>query len=255
MLHKFAISFASIPSFKSLCFFMSLHIVPGPPDGFNAEPTSSTSISASWNVPTVPNGIILRYNLYFSEERNQESKIVVQALPNTKFYIQVVEQRQAFTNYNLSVSAETRIGEGDRSNIVMVRTDPGVSSPPNSVSAKVLNSSAITLSWGYPTNPRGLILGYLIATNATEGEEINTTLASANDMTSQSFTFVSLLPFTYYSFEVAAYSFSAENTILVGTYSDLVIQRTNEDGKVRYSIELFDVHFLYKSIYISSCFL
>ena len=205
------------------------HIVPGAPSGFDATATSSVSISVSWAEPSEPNGIIVQYNLYYTKQGEQERNRAVPAIPKTNSYMEVLSGLQAFTNYTVSVSAETRIGEGNRTDILTILTHPSISSPPTSVSTEALNSTTIILMWGYPVNPQGVIRGYLITSNASV-DVVNVTLATVNNMADQSYTFVDLFPFTTYDFQVAAYSLSVDLTVLDGNYSSAMIRMTDEDG-------------------------
>lgn len=143
----------------------------------------------------------------------------------------------AFTLYAVQVSAETRIGEGGRTDQFFVTTDPDSASPPSFVEAEVLNSTALVLRWGYPTIPRGNITGYMISHNTTMGAEggggfvqFNITLAVLNDMRNQSYVFEGLMPFTYYGFQVAAFSESEQ--VHFGTPNEEpVVVLTDEDRK------------------------
>lgn len=139
----------------------------------------------------------------------------------------------SFTLYGIYVSAETRIGEGDMTEVLFVTTDPDSASPPSFVSAEVLNSTAIQLFWGYPEIPRGNITGYIIyhnVTNAASVDQLNSTLSLMNDMSNQTHIFTNLSPFTFYWFRVGAFAVTEEETHL-GTPSDLLVDRTHEDRK------------------------
>jgi hypothetical protein len=107
--------------------------------------------------------------------------------------------------------------------------DTDSASPPSFVLAKTFNSTVIQLSWGYREIPRGNITGYIIYHNVTSEGQLNTTLPIMNDMRNQTYTFVDLMPFTYYEFSVAAF---AETAIQIhyGIPSDPpVVARTDED--------------------------
>lgn len=45
---------------------MSFLLVPGPPAGIKAVPSSSSSVVVSWLPPLKPNGIIRKYTIYCS---------------------------------------------------------------------------------------------------------------------------------------------------------------------------------------------
>ena len=65
-----------------------------------------------------------------------------------------------FTEYTVSVTAATRIREGEAL-LRMVMTDPFAASPPD-IALTEVNSTPVRVEWSYPAFPRGLIVGYLI---------------------------------------------------------------------------------------------
>ena len=197
---------------------------------------NSTAVRGEWNTPTSPNGIILSYRLYYSGpvgSSEEPERYITEPAGDTDVYQVTVPGLEEFVTYNLRVSAFTRIGEGNSTGTMSVVTDPDRASPPTPVSATVINSTAIRVSWGYPTDPRGSIFGYLISNSLTV-TLINLTLDNRNDMNNQSHVFTELMPFTNYTFRVAAYSFSDQNgTIIehIGIYTDIVMATTTEDGE------------------------
>ena len=215
--------------------------VPGIPQNLFAFETNSTSITVSWSTPSDPNGIILLYNIYLLKAQDgqivPDQESVVIAMSGVNNYSVVFDDLLAFTLYAVQVSAETRIGEGERTDQFFVTTDPDSGSPPSFVEVEVLSSTALVLRWGYPTIPRGNITGYMISHNTTTGAEssggfvqFNITLEVLNDMGNQSYMFDGLMPFTYYAFQVAAFSVSEQ--VHFGTPNEEpVVARTDEDRK------------------------
>ena len=115
---------------------------------------------------------------------------------------------------------------------------PG-SSPPQNFTIKVLNATAVKLSWQYPNSPNGEIRGYsiLYAEFPTIVKILlNITLATINDPSNQTAMIAGLAPFTQYSFRVRAFSFGDQNErpdfIHIGIATEEIIVRTNENGKV-----------------------
>ena len=77
----------------------------------------------------------------------------------------------------------------------------------------------------------------------TSEGQLNTTLPIMNDMRNQTYTFVDLMPFTYYEFSVAAF---AETAIQIhyGIPSDPpVVARTDEDSKILSSCVIYNSMF------------
>ena len=183
----------------------------------------------TWSAPLTPNGIITHYFVNYTSINgnvtiSEEISIRMDAMENVLNYELVLTNLTEFTTYRIQVTASTRIGEGEVSEVT-VDTDPAMSSPPTSLSAVAINSTSILLSWGYPLFPRGEISGYVIDFGA---EEINVTLNVTDDMSNQSLVVGSLLPFTEYTFSVAAYAFH-EGEVIVGAASQ-VSRQTLEAG-------------------------
>ena len=164
-------------------------------------------------------------------------------------YTVLVSGLRPFREYTVRVRAHTSVGPGSFANAVMVITDPSAPLEPTNVTASVLNSTAILLSWSYPQQPNGLILGYIIQTNATlsfslfpdgveiiSPSEVNLTLGQLNDMTSQDLIFANLTPFTVYSFRVQALAVqvadnSSEFAIHEGVFSREETAVTDQAGE------------------------
>ena len=194
---------------------------------------TSTTVNVSWNVPTIPNGIILSYAVYYSAESN-ESSLQIDSITNQATYFVELSNLTEFTTYFIRVTASTRIGEGPSANVTVV-TDPDSASPPQSVTATTLSSISIELSWGFPETPNGNIQGYIIEYAASDVDfnamktRRNVTLNISNDMANQTFTISGLDPFTSYAFQVAAYSFLDARELL-GAFSGQVSATTSESG-------------------------
>ncbi|XP_064396510.1 phosphatidylinositol phosphatase PTPRQ-like isoform X2 [Halichondria panicea] len=220
--------------------------VPGSPLNLMALELSSTSINVSWTAPSQRNGILLSYTVYYAIDNldasnGEEQMLAVDVLEDMEMQFVVLENLTEFTSYRVEVSASTVAGEGGRSSGVPVTTDPDSASPPRFVNVMIISSTAIEVSFSYPSIPRGQISGYLIEYGISETDlllhfgsnltVLNHTLDTLNDMSNQSVTIDSLLPFTHYVFRVAAYSFSdTPFRIHTGVFSlDTVAVRTDED--------------------------
>ena len=220
---------------------MEISAGPGPPSNFAVEEFNSTVASVSWSTPDSENGIISNYTLYYAEDDGgsfiNEISVTIAAQQGIEDYAFTVMELTEFTRYRIQVSATTGAGEGSRTQEEFIQTDPDSASEPTMVVASALNSTAIELTWGYPDDPRGLIQGYTILHNATVDSsevEINITLSTVNDNSTQAYQFIDLSPFTYYLFRVAAYSFSDAGdpfVIHLGRFSDPVVEQTNESRK------------------------
>ena len=160
----------------------------------------------------------------------------------------IISELNSFREYTVSIRAFTRVGPGD-SRSQRVRTDPAAPSEPTNVMATALNSTSISLTWSYPDQPNGPILGYIINTNATTnifessenvvivpGGIFNITLAMLNDSSDQSLVVAGLSPFTVYSFRVQALTLQLPDNnsdffIHEGLFSMEVTATTDEGGE------------------------
>lgn len=211
---------------------------------------NSTSVNVSWSIPTVTNGIIVNYMVYYAVDDNgaflNELEVIVDAIQGASMQSAVLQNLIEFTSYRVEISASTSIGEGSRSAPVSVTTDPDSASPPSFVDVMVINSTAILITWGYPIFPRGVIRGYIIQYGVANRDltldpdtiltVFNHTLVPVNDTANQSVVIELLEPFTYYVFQVAAYAFSDDDDpfqVHEGIFSPLTAAvQTEEAGKL-----------------------
>ena len=117
---------------------------------------------------------------------------------------------EEFTKYEIMITVSTRIGSSSPS-IVTVVTDPDSAGPPSFIDAMTINSTAIEVMWGFPSDPQGIIQGYIITYRVDDvSNEMtqNVTLDTPNDMSNQTYVIDMLRPFTDYHFRVSAYAFS-----------------------------------------------
>ena len=162
-----------------------------------------------------------------------ESVAVMEDLEQATFEV-TITGLEPFTEYSVSVVAETSIGPGT-AEVQTVTTDPTTSSPPTNVSAVAVSSDSISVTWSYPATPRGDIEGYIIRYDLTSGMlgagamELNLTLSPRNDQSPQMETIGGLMPFTWYSITIRAYSFG-EGVVHNGDESAAVTVRTLEAG-------------------------
>ena len=216
--------------------FIAFGTVPGPPNDFSVEDFNSTSISVSWTTPLSPNGIIITYELTYTadgDDLENEMAFNVSSDSTNTSYVVTIEGLKEFTLYCVSVRAFTSAGPGD-SVKQLLRTDPDSSSPPTSVEVSVLSATALELSWQPPMLARGNLSGYEIEHNATmEGDIASTNITSPSIL---SFMYTDLLPFTFYSFRVRAYSTQPAAgdsgfQVHLGLFSTLVGAMTNESSE------------------------
>ena len=208
------------------------HTVPTVPRDIKVSAVGPTSINVTWSTPANVNGILLQYKVYLAKKIGGKLETLesheVAAIPGINSYSLTLTDLMAFTLYRVEVSASTAVGEG-AGTTTFVTTDPDSASPPRFIVAKVFNFTVIHLTWGYPEIPRGNITGYTIYHNVTSEGQLNVTLSVLNSMENQTYTFVGLMPLTYYEFRVAAFA-ETEIQIHYGMPSDPAIAQTESDG-------------------------
>ncbi|KAM8974303.1 LOW QUALITY PROTEIN: phosphatidylinositol phosphatase PTPRQ [Pelodytes ibericus] len=135
----------------------------------------------------------------------------------------MVEKLTPYTEYTISVSAFTTVGEGPPTDIV-VRTSEQVPSSVENVSYQNISSTSVLVFWDPPLEPNGMITHYTIY-----AMELNRPEAEAfNVMTSNnSILITGLKKYTDYKMRVTAStragesSLSSENEIYVRTLEDV----------------------------------
>jgi len=180
----------------------------------------------------MPNGRILHYNVtvtQISPGGDLQSKRLSQRVDeaNSVSYTVVFTDLTPFTRFNVAIFAVTRIGPGVAQEREVV-TDPDSASPPTNFTATVLNSTAVSLAWGPPETPRGVIEGYNVTVIGFDF--FNLTLNSSGDKSSQSFIVANLQPFTTYMFTVQAYSFSSDPFFIHVGEEEQLTRKTSEAG-------------------------
>ena len=173
--------------------------------------------------PTIPNGIIIRYDLIYtntSMDCTTGTNVSFSTVPEQTVYDTTLTGLLPYTAYTLCVRASTEAGPGNFS-LVTTRT---LSSPPTNLEVTFVNSTSVGLAWGYPVTPQGLVQGYIISGPTTVNISIFT-----NDTGTQNYIFSGLTLYTEYTFSVRAYTYSPDLTgPLYGEYSLLDV-RTAED--------------------------
>ncbi|KAF3687601.1 Receptor-type tyrosine-protein phosphatase delta [Channa argus] len=135
-------------------------------EGITCISPSSTSILVSWGPPPLEfqNGIITGYSIQYSTTEGNKTSKRVDAIPleNSPYLLENLEK---WTEYGITVRAQTEAGEGPESLQLLIRTEEDVpSGPPRGVEAETVNTSAIRVKWRAPAPERqhGQIRGYQV---------------------------------------------------------------------------------------------
>ena len=94
---------------------------PSEPINFNLIPNTSSSLSASWEVPARPNGIIVNYTISCTTPPTTAMPITF-SMPGSVLS-HLLMGLKPFTNYMCDVTASTSAGGGNSSNTDTERTD------------------------------------------------------------------------------------------------------------------------------------
>ena len=236
--------------YVQVIYFLSFTVPAAAPENVAATAVSSTEIEVSWEeVPAIDeNGIIVLYEIQFVPLETFDGALVTKTV-NTSGPVLTMNLTglQEYVEYNISVRAYTSVGPGPYSDGVVERTEEDGKSiilahhlcihhislstvpdaPPQNVTTVVLSSTEIQVLWEEvpAINRSGLIITYevqyvplqtfngQISTNYTSTSQLNTTLTGLQE-------------YVEYNISVRAYT-----SVGPGPYSDIVVERTLEDGK------------------------
>ncbi|CAM9994968.1 unnamed protein product [Bubo scandiacus] len=174
-----------------------------------ASPVIFTSVSGD-NLPPINGAAKLHSAL--------DNQYTINILSEELSY--VIKDLVPFTDYKISVSAFTVVGEGPPS-VLTVRTREQVPSSVQNISYKNISSSSVLLYWDPPANPNGKIIHYTVY-----AMELDTKRAFHTTTSNNSLLMTGLKKYTNYKMRVAASTtigesaLSEENDVFVRTPED-----------------------------------
>ncbi|XP_075603740.1 phosphatidylinositol phosphatase PTPRQ isoform X2 [Balearica regulorum gibbericeps] len=174
-----------------------------------ASPVIFTSVSGD-NLPAIDGAAELHSAL--------DNQYTINILAEELSY--VIKGLIPFTDYTISVSAFTAVGEGPPS-VLTVRTCEQVPSSVQNISYKNISSSSVLLYWDPPANPNGKIIHYTVYAMELDTERTFHTTTSNNSLL-----MTGLKKYTNYKMRVAASTtigesaLSEENDVFVRTLED-----------------------------------
>ncbi|XP_017767250.1 PREDICTED: tyrosine-protein phosphatase Lar isoform X5 [Eufriesea mexicana] len=135
-----------------------------------ARPLSSSTMVIQWMEPETPNGQVTGYKVYFTTDLNQ---------PMASWQHQMVDNNQLttisdltpHTIYTIRVQALTSVGPGPLSTPVRIKTQQGVPSQPEMLTAIDIGETQVTLQWNKPAHSTENILSYELYWNDTYAQE------------------------------------------------------------------------------------
>uniref|UniRef100_A0A8C7GFX5 Receptor-type tyrosine-protein phosphatase S n=1 Tax=Oncorhynchus kisutch TaxID=8019 RepID=A0A8C7GFX5_ONCKI len=138
-----------------------------PPQDVKCSSPSSTNILVSWRPPPteLQNGIITKYAIQYAATEGEDTTIrqISDIPPESAQYL--LENMEKWTEYRVTVTAHTDVGEGPESLPQLIRTEEDVpSGPPRKVEVEAVNSTSIKVIWRspMPTKQHGQIRGYQV---------------------------------------------------------------------------------------------
>ncbi|KAM9311607.1 phosphatidylinositol phosphatase PTPRQ [Gastrophryne carolinensis] len=139
-------------------FVRTLEDVPGsPPQNLVSTAANATSISLEWSSPSEPNGIIVLYEIIYTNS----TVILSQNTSSTSY---TLTDLNPFTLYRISVQAYTKFGHGNQSTPVLSlkTSETAPTSPPYDLLYRNLSSTKVLVTWKPPIEANGIILYYKI---------------------------------------------------------------------------------------------
>ncbi|XP_067629929.1 neogenin isoform X6 [Eurosta solidaginis] len=134
--------------------------IAGPPRNVEGHATSEREIFVKWDPPTVTNGEISKYRIYYSENESG-----AEMYHDSTSLSAVLSELRPYTDYTIAVVPFNKNGMGDTSNEIKVKTYSSTpTEPPNNVTLEVTSSTSITVHWEPPAEEErnGQITGYKI---------------------------------------------------------------------------------------------
>ncbi|XP_013414194.1 receptor-type tyrosine-protein phosphatase delta-like [Lingula anatina] len=143
--------------------FSTSEDVPSSPRNLALQAAGNTSLLIAWQAPQSPNGILLQYRVTYRATSDRSGALITRLLaPQGQTNQAELLNLNPYTVYNISVAARTSVGWGPESAHLSARTDESVPSAPASLVLISRNESCLTVNWGTPVVPNGVILTYRI---------------------------------------------------------------------------------------------
>jgi protein sidekick len=188
--------------------------VPGPPSNVSFPDVSFTTARVIWDVPTDPNGQILKYRVTYRRRPDPHSRsfedgaspprnFTKEFLPSDRTFRAV--NLQPMTNYEFEVAAKTNLGWGyTTKGLVYTTNNREAPQPPSApqISPSQVQDREITFSWNPGNDGYAPLRYYLVQFSENTAGWI--TVPEQVDPTFSSYTVRNLLPFTLYKFRIQA---------------------------------------------------
>ncbi|XP_076680114.1 tyrosine-protein phosphatase Lar isoform X4 [Andrena cerasifolii] len=140
------------------------------PRKVQVRPLSSSTMVIQWDEPETPNGQVTGYKVYYTTDPNQQmASWQYQMVDNSQ--LTTISDLTPHTIYTIRVQALTSVGPGPLSLPVQIKTQQGVPSQPEMLTAIDIGETKVTLQWSKPAHSAENILSYELYWNDTYAQE------------------------------------------------------------------------------------
>ncbi|XP_054009026.1 tyrosine-protein phosphatase Lar isoform X5 [Hylaeus anthracinus] len=180
------------------------------PRKLQARPLSSSTMVIQWDEPETPNGQVTGYKVYYTKDSNQPmASWEYQMVDNNE--LTTISDLTPHTIYTIRVQALTSVGPGPLSLPVQIKTQQGVPSQPEMLTAVDTGETKVTLQWSKPTHSAENILSYELYWNDTYAKEKH----HRRIPVTENYTLTGLYPNTLYYVWLAARSQRGEGATTI----------------------------------------
>ncbi|XP_012226664.1 tyrosine-protein phosphatase Lar isoform X6 [Linepithema humile] len=180
------------------------------PRKVQVRPLSSSTMVIQWDEPETPNGQVTGYKVYYTTDSNQPmASWQYQMVDNSQ--LTTISELTPHTIYTIRVQALTSVGPGPLSLPVQIKTQQGVPSQPEMLTAVDIGETKVTLQWGKPAHSAENILSYELYWNDTYAKEKHHRRIAVTE----NYTLTGLYPNTLYYVWLAARSQRGEGATTI----------------------------------------
>ncbi|XP_029041867.1 tyrosine-protein phosphatase Lar isoform X5 [Osmia bicornis bicornis] len=180
------------------------------PRKVQARPLSSSTMVIQWDEPETPNGQVTGYKVYYTTDSNQQmASWQYQMVDNSQ--LTTISDLTPHTIYTIRVQALTSVGPGPLSLPVQIKTQQGVPSQPEMLTAVDVGETKVTLQWNKPAHSAENILSYELYWNDTYAQEKH----HRRIPVTENYTLTGLYPNTLYYVWLAARSQRGEGATTI----------------------------------------
>ncbi|XP_033112587.1 tyrosine-protein phosphatase Lar-like isoform X3 [Anneissia japonica] len=196
----------------------TLGAVPSKPQNFVMDDSDGRYL-VTWDPPLTTFGPIEGYTLEYKPDGGRMVKLNIQSTQNSH----ELQNLYNGITYAISIQANNAAGGGQKATIEYTLPEAAPYSPPSNISAVVINSTSIKLTWDQPVamDRNGIITGYTVHSSQAASSRWGPGLETTNKF----IIYTNLQPNTMYAFEVRAHT-----AVGSGPYSHEIRETTDPKG-------------------------